>query len=141
MRAHLATWWMARGEEVAVDWLALLAQQSLAHGFDGLSIFGEKSPFRTGSELNYLALADYGSAANPEADLASFLTRVAAPLLGGPERAMEYLRLARCIAVPADLEGAMAQARRQAAQLSGRQADRWTWLAWYLSRWAYDAQG
>jgi hypothetical protein len=141
MRAHLATWWMARGEEVAVDWLALLAQQSLAHGFDGLSIFGEKSPFRTGCELNYLALADYGSAANPEADLASFLTRVAAPLLGGPERAMEYLRLARCIAVPADLEGAMAQARRQAAQLSGRQADRWTWLAWYLSRWAYDAQG
>ena len=90
--------------------------------------------------MNYLALADYGSAANPEADLASFLTRVAGPLLGGAERAAEFLRLARLIAVPEELEGATAQARRHAAQLSGRQADRWTWLAWYLSRWTYDAQ-
>jgi hypothetical protein len=138
MRAHLATWWMGRGDEVAVDWLALLAQQSLAQGFDGLSIFGDKSPFRTGCELNYLALADYGSTANPDADLQSFLTRVAGPLLGGAERAAEYLRLARLIAVPEELEGAAAQARRHAAQLTGRQAERWTWLAWYLSRWTYD---
>ncbi|MBM4027362.1 MAG: hypothetical protein FJ280_18440 [Planctomycetes bacterium] len=141
MRAHLATWWMGRGDEVAVDWLAQLAQQSLAHGFNGLSIFGEKSPFRTGCELNYLALADYGSAANPGADLESFLTRVAAPLLGGPERAAEFLRLARLIGAPEELERAAAQARRHAAQLDGRPAGRWTWLAWYLSRWLYDAQG
>lgn len=138
MRTHLATWWRGRGEEVAVDWLAQLAQLSLAHGYDGLSIFGEKSPFRTGSELNYLALADYGSAANPSADLTSFLTRVAGPLLGGAERAQEFLRLARLIDSPAELEGAAAQARRQAAQLDGRPAARWTWLAWYLSRWLYD---
>jgi len=139
MRAHLATWWMGRGDEVAVDWLALMAQQSLAQGFDGLSIFGDKSPFRTGCELNYLALADYGSAANPDASLESFLTRVAGPLLGGPERATEYLRLARLIAVPQELDGAATQARRHAAQLTGRPAERWTWLAWYLSRWLYDA--
>ncbi|MBT3287310.1 MAG: hypothetical protein HN380_08180 [Victivallales bacterium] len=139
MRAHLATWWMGRGDEVAADWLALMAQLSLAHGYDGLSIFGDKSPFRTGCELNYLALADYGSPANPEADLDSFLTRVASPLLGGAERAAEFLRLARCIAVPEELCEATAQARRHVAQLTGRPADRWTWLAWYLSRWLYDA--
>ncbi len=140
MRAHYATWWRGRGDEVAVDWLALMVQLSLASGFDGLSIFGDKSPFRAGCELNYLALADYGSPANPEADLQSFLTRVAGPLLGGAELAAEYLRLARLIAVPEELEGASAQARQYAAQLAGRPADRWTWLAWYLSRWAYDAQ-
>lgn len=140
MRSHHATWWRGRGDEVAVDWLADLAQKSLVHGFDGLSIFGEKSPFRTGCELNYLALADYGSAANPEADLGSFLKRVAGPLLGGEERAEEFLRLARLIDEPDELEGAMAAARRQAAQLSGRPAERWTWLAWYLSRFTYDRE-
>ncbi len=140
MRAHLATWWMGRGDEVAVDWLAEMAQKSLATGFNGLSIFGDKSPFRTGCELNYLALADYGSAANPAADLESFLERVAAPLLGGPKLAAEYLRLARLIAVPDELEPAVVEARRHAAALTGRPAERWAWLAWYLSRWVYDAR-
>lgn len=140
MRAHLATWWMGRGDEVAVDWLALMARQSLAHGFDGLSIFGDKSPFRAGCELNYLALADYGSEANPDADLDSFLERVAAPLVGGAERAKEYLQLARLIDAPDKLEGAVAAARKHAAQLDGHPADRWTWLAWYLSRVEYDRQ-
>jgi hypothetical protein len=139
MRCHLATWWRQRGEELSVDWLALMAQKSMAHGFDGLSIFGEKSPFRTGCELNYLALADYGSAGNPAADLDSFLGRVAGPLLGGAERAREFLRLARLIDTPDELERAAAEARRHAAQLAGRPADRWTWLAGYLSRWLYDA--
>lgn len=138
MRCHLATWWRGRGEEVAMDWLAIMAQRSIAKGFNGVSMFGEKSPFRAGCELNYLALADYGSERNPAADLSSFLETVAAPLLGGPEWAHEYLRLARLIDEPAQLENACAAARQKAAQLTGRPADRWTWLAWYLSRFAYD---
>ena len=101
-------------------------------------MFGEKSAFRTGSELNYLALADYGSAANPEADLDSFLDRVAGPLLGGAEQAREYLRIARLIDEPEQLASAIAQAQRHAAQQTGRAAERWTWLAWYLSRFRYD---
>ena len=67
-----------------------------------------------------------------------FLKRVAGPLLGLAERAAEYLRLARLIDVPEELENAVASAQREAAQLSGRVADRWTWLAWYLSRFVYD---
>ena len=137
-RTHVSTWWRGRGDELAVDWLAALAQQSLAQGFDGISMFGDKSPFRTGCELNYLAFADYGSAANPEADLGAFLDRVAGPLLGGAELAAEFLRLAREIDDPQRLPGAAAKARRHAARLSGRPAERWTWLAWYLSRWIYD---
>ena len=121
-----------------MDWLAIMAQRSIAKGFNGVSMFGEKSPFRAGCELNYLALADYGSERNPAADLSSFLETVAAPLLGGPEWAHEYLRLARLIDEPAQLENACAAARQKAAQLTGRPADRWTWLAWYLSRFAYD---
>ncbi len=138
MRSHHATWWRGRGDEVAIHWLAEVARKSIAQGFDGLSIFGDKSPFRTGCELNYLALADYGSQANPEADMDSFLKRVAAPLLGGDELAAEFLRLARLIEAPEELDGAVTAAQRQAAKLEGRPADRWTWLAWYLSRWVYD---
>ena len=140
MRCHLATWWRQRGEELSVDWLAVMAGRSINAGFDGLSIFGEKSPFRTGCELNYLALADYGSGGNPEADLQSFLERVAGPLLGGAGRARDFLRLARLIDQPDQLGSAAAQARQHAAALSGREAGRWTWLAWYLSRWLYDRE-
>lgn len=146
MRSHHATWWRARGEEVAIQWLAPMARRAVDAGYSGLSIFGEKGPSRTGCELNYLALADCGSASNPTADLESFLDRVAAPLLGGPGEAREYLRLARSLGDPgsavcvAALEEAADQARKQAARLSGRPADRWTWLASYLSRFVYDAR-
>ena len=138
MRAHVGTWWGRYGDELAVDWLAVMARQSLDHGFDGLSIFGEKLPFHTGCELNYLALADYGSTTNPTADLNAFLDRVAAPLLGGSDLAREYLQLARAMDEPERLEAAAATARGRAAVLGGRPAERWGWLAWYLSRFSYD---
>lgn len=141
MRAHLATWWMGRGDEVAVHWLAEMARRSLESGFDGLSIFGDKSPFHTGNELNYLALADLGSEANPTADLESFLERVAGPLLGGPDAARRYLYLAQALDDPERLPAAIAEARKEAACREDRVAERWTWLAWYLSRARYDGAG
>jgi len=137
MRAHFGTNWGRHRDEVAVDWMAEMAQKSIGAGFDGLSIFGESSPFHTGSELNYLALADYGSPDNPAADLESFLDRVAAPRLGGPELAREFLRVARLIDHREQITEALRRARTVAARLDGRPAQRWTWLANYLASFIY----
>jgi hypothetical protein len=94
----------------STEWLL-----SIASGFDTISLFGEVSPFHTGAELNYLTLADYGSAANPAADLRLFLRQVAAPLLGGERYAKDYLRYARLLdnrakipAAPEEIRGRVA---------------------------------
>jgi hypothetical protein len=137
MRAHFGTFWHRFRHEPAVDWIAEMARQSMAHGFEGLSLFGENSPFHTGNELNYLALADFGSAANPEASLDSFLDRVAAPLLGGADLAREYLELARLVERPAEITGRLSRVHAVAGQLGGRPAQRWSWLATYLASHAY----
>ena len=80
--------------------LARSAPASVRHGFTGLSIFGESSPFHANAELNYLAFADYGSEANPESDLDSFWERTGAPLLGGAERARRYVELVETVGEP-----------------------------------------
>jgi hypothetical protein len=114
-----------------------MVQASIAHGFDGTSLFGEVSPFHTGAELNYLALANCGSAANPTADYERFLAEVAAPLLGGAEHAREFLRLARLVRDLPKVPEALRTARAKAASLPEEPARRWTWLANYLASFAY----
>jgi len=137
MRAHFSTYWHRFRHELAVDWIADMVAKSVGHDFDGISLFGESSPFHAGAELNYLALADYGSGDNPEADLDSFLTRVAGPLLGGPDLAREYLGFARLIDARQEIPAALTEMRRIAAGLDGRPAQRWVWLANYLASFIY----
>ena len=97
MRAHFATYWGGLRGELAIEWIAKMVQQSMAAGFDAISIFGEVSPFSASAELNYLALVDFGSARNPKADPEVFLQRMAAPLLGGVDHARDYIRFARLL--------------------------------------------
>jgi hypothetical protein len=133
MRAHFSTYWMGVRGELAIDWIAELVQRSIAHGFDAISLFGEVSPFHTSAELNYLALAHYGSRANPKADLDVFLRDVAAPLLGGGELARDYLRLARLRDDPARIPAALETIYRRIATLPAAAARRWAWLANHLA--------
>ena len=137
MRAHFGTFWHRFRHELAVDWIADMVAKSVRHGFDAIALFGESSPFNAGAELNYLALADYGSPANPEAQVDSFLDRVAGPLLGGPTRAREYLGFARLIDRREEIHEALRSMRRIASDLDGRPAQRWTWLANYLASFVY----
>lgn len=137
MRAHFSTYWRGVRGEPAMDWIAGMVQASIAHGFDGTSLFGEVSPFHTGAELNYLALSHCGSAANPEADFDRFMTEVAAPLLGGAESARDYLRFARLIDDLPKVPEALRTIRAKAASLPEEPARRWTWLAGYLASFAY----
>jgi hypothetical protein len=138
MRAHFSTYWLGRlRNEVSIDWIADMVQHSIASGFDSTALFGEVSPFHTGAELNYLALAHYGSAANPQASPEVFLREVAAPLLGGPARARDYLRYARLAYQRDRIPAALKRIHRFCATLPSAAARRWLWLAGYLASFAY----
>jgi hypothetical protein len=141
MRAHFATLWMDELDNLAVDRIAALARESAAHGIDGVSIFGERSPFNANTELNYLAFADCGSAENAACDVERFLERVAAPRLGGPELAREYVRIAGLLGQPEAIAAELPFVRRTAGRLDGAAARRWAWLANYLASHCYAAKG
>ena len=131
--SHLATSWFGNRGELAVDWLANLVQRSIASGFEGISLFGEVSPFHAGAELNYLALADYGGADNPKADLDSFQQRIAAPLLGGVDNARDFLRFARLLSDRSKIPAALTSIYGRLASLPPDAARRWSWLANHLA--------
>jgi hypothetical protein len=134
MRAHFATYWMGRRNELSVDWIAEMIQKSMAANFDAISLFGEMSPVNSGPELNYLALENYGSADNPKADLNLFLEKVAAPLLGGPEEAKKYLRYARLLDDDkAKIPEALTDIYAQCGKFPPKIAHRWAWLGEYLN--------
>ena len=137
MRAHFTTYWGHLRGELSIDWIADMVQRSIAHGFDGISLFGEVSPFDTGAELNYLALQNYGSAANPKADLEVFLRDVAAPLLGGEKYAQDYLRFARFLDDRPQIPGALKEIYARCGTLPPDSARRWVWLANYLASFVY----
>jgi hypothetical protein len=138
MRAHFGTYWSGhlRGE-LSIDWIADMVQRSMSHGFDAISLFGEVSPFDTGAELNYLALKNYGSAANPKADLEVFLRDVAAPLLGGEKNAHDYLRYARLLDGRQQIPGALKEIYARCGTLPPDIARRWAWLGNYLASFVY----
>ncbi|MBN1342846.1 MAG: hypothetical protein JXQ73_09220 [Phycisphaerae bacterium] len=133
MRAHCSTyWWGIRGE-LALQRIARMVQKSAASGFDAVSLFGEVSPFCTGAELNYLAMADFGGAGNPKADIDSFLRRVAAPLLGGLDNAHDFVRLARLLDDRKQIPAALTDIYGRLPKLPPSAARRWCWLANHLA--------
>ncbi|OGV63998.1 MAG: hypothetical protein A3K19_04325 [Lentisphaerae bacterium RIFOXYB12_FULL_65_16] len=140
MRAHFGTHWMGniRGE-LALDWIAAMVQRGIASGCTATSLFGEVSPFNPSAELNYLALANLGSAANPTADINVFRRDVAAPLLGGVEPATAFAEFARRCRQPARIPDALTEIRRRMAGLDAAAARRWTCLAAWLASFAEDA--
>lgn len=61
-------------------------------GMNGLTIWGEPSPYHATVELSYLAFARFSW--NPKLTWDDFLTETAAPLLGGTEAAADFVSLA-----------------------------------------------
>lgn len=133
MRAHMGTYWNGRRGELAIAQIAQMVRRSTASGFDAVSLFGEVSPFYASAELNYLALADLGSAANPGADLDAFLDRVAAPLLGGREPARDFVRFAGLRDDPPAISAALRSIYGRLPSLPPDAARRWCWLANHLA--------
>ena len=122
---------------LAIDDIATMVQESIAHGVDAISLFGEVSPFHTGAELNYLALKNFGSATNPKANVDVFIRDVAAPLLGGEELARDFLKYATLTHEPKRIAEVMPAIRKQCALLPAEQARRWIWLGNFLASYAY----
>lgn len=144
MRAHVGTdWgWGAFRGEVALEWIARMVQQSVSSGFDGISLFGEVSPFHTGAELNYLALADFGSASNPQSDRDTFVERIAGPLLGGLSHAQDFVRFADLLDARfpdrrKEIPAAITNIYGRLANLPPEAARRWCWLANKLASFAW----
>jgi len=137
MRAHFSTYWGRYRSELAVDWIAEMVQRSIATGFDAISLFGEVSPFHAGAELNYLALEDFGSSANPEADLDDFLHRVADPLLGGEGSGGGFLRYARLLDDRGKIPAALTEIGVRLGTLPPEASRRWIWLANFLASFVY----
>jgi hypothetical protein len=135
MRAHFSTYWMGRRRgELATDSIAEMVQKSITANFDAISLFGEVSRVCAGPELNYLALENFGSAANPKAELDLFLDQVAAPLLGGPRQARQYLNYARLLdADRGQIPNALKEIYAQCALYPPPISHRWAWLGEYLN--------
>lgn len=137
LRAHFSTYWAGLRGEPAVDEIAGMVRETVAHGADGISIFGEVSPFETGAELNYLALEHFGSAANPQADPELFLRDVAGPLLGGQSHARDFLRYAKLEDQPDKIPGALEDIYKRCGTLPPEAARRWAWLGNLLASLIY----
>ncbi|MCX6985476.1 MAG: hypothetical protein NT118_12125 [Lentisphaerae bacterium] len=146
MRAHFGTHWYSNNGDfrgkVAIEWIAKMIQKSAASGFDAISLFGEVSPFQAGAELNYLAMADLGSAVNPKADIDSFQRRVAAPLLGGVGNAQDFFRFARLLDIQSpdnrkQIPAALTSIYGRLASLPPDVARRWCCLANQLTSVVY----
>ncbi|MCX7645325.1 MAG: hypothetical protein N2Z62_08535, partial [Rhodobacteraceae bacterium] len=97
-------------------------------GLQGLTIWGEPSPYHATVELSYLAFARASWA--PGLTWERFLAETAGPLLGGAEAAAEFAAIARELdgAQVLDPERLRVLARRAAAHRAGDAAGR-RWLS------------
>ena len=104
--------------------------------------FNPKSPFHTGAELNYLALEDFGSTGNPQADQDAFVERIAVPLLGGKDHSHDFVRFAGLLDARfperrKQIPAALTSIYGRLATLPPDAARRWCWLANQLASFGY----
>jgi hypothetical protein len=108
------------------------AKKAKETAIDGLTIWGEPSPFHTSVELSYLAYARF--AWDPELTWDQFLTEEAAPRLGGVDAAVTFIDLMTELDEHPSIDAARLRAMRAATIDGLTHADdgiarRWTWLA------------
>ena len=108
------------------------------NGMNGLTIWGEPSPYHATVELSYLAFARFSW--TPSLTFEDFVEQDAAPLLGGLEAAQSF------VAIAEELDGAqtlpterLETLRRMAAdhRSTGEQGRRWLSLEDQISRRVY----
>lgn len=94
MRSHYGTYWRPETTRNALDVKKIRIQCRLSSlaGIQGVSIFGENSPFHPNAEFNYLALSYFGD--HPMASIGEFADKIMAPRLGGKGLAEKYLSMA-----------------------------------------------
>lgn len=133
MRAHFSTYWTGIRGELAIDSIAQMVQESIKHGAEATSLFGEVSAFYAGAALNYLALENLGSIANPHADVGIFMRDVAGPLLGGEQYAHDFLKYSKLKGQPDRIPAALNDIYKRCGSLPSEAARRWAWLGNFLA--------
>lgn len=118
---------------------AAMAQLCAATGLEGLTVWGEPSPYFATVELSYLAFARF--AWEPSLSWERFMDEEAAPRLGGAEAAARFLAIAGEIdanaALPADRLAALAAEAGGMAAEGGEAGRRWLTLADTIARRRY----
>ncbi len=139
MRAHFGTQWNGGRHTLAVDEIRRQCRLSFESGLQGVSIFGEGSPFHTNAEFNYLALQYFSD--QPGDSLQNFAENVMAPLLGGPTSLAEkYLEFGSLNKNPEKIPAALRQIGRFLPQIQGNDAlRRWSYLASFLNSYYWES--
>jgi hypothetical protein len=119
---------------------AELSRHCFDMGMQGLTVWGEPSPFHVSSELSYLAFGRFGFDADLSWD--AFLDQDVAPRLGGRGAADEFISIMQELDdhqhLPVErLRTLQGRAFDGARQFTGEQLRRWIWLTDRVNRRAY----
>jgi hypothetical protein len=120
--------------------MAKTAQQT---GFQGLTVWGEPSPYHAPTELSYNAFARFTW--DPTLSWENWLREDAGPMLGGEDAAKRFVEISRTLDENPTLEAAELERVRDESLDAARQDDseagrRWFSLAEHASRRAYMAR-
>lgn len=141
MRAHYGTYWRHETNTrhgLSVKHIRKQCRLSYLSGIQGISIFGESSPFHPNAEFNYLAMVYFTD--HPMASLGEFSDEVMAPRLGGKGLAERYLDLADTYRAPGKIPEAEKEIVRLLPQLSDPECiRRWIHLASFLNTFLWDS--
>jgi hypothetical protein len=123
---------------------AEMAWKAAASGIQGLTVWGESSPYNVSTELSYLAFARFTY--DPALTWERFLSEEVASRVGGDAAAVRYLDIMTTLDASPMLDAGVLR-RMQAEALDGaRHADdevarRWVWVAERVARRRVNAQG
>jgi hypothetical protein len=119
-----------------------MAKKAHETGFEGLTMWGEPSPYNTSTELSYNAFARFTW--DPTLSWDDWLRADAGPLLGGEEAAKRFIELATTLDRSPGLDAATldritGEALDAARSGSGEVSRRWLWLTGQAARRRYMA--
>ncbi|MBP5640022.1 MAG: hypothetical protein J6X55_11125 [Victivallales bacterium] len=134
MRAHSGTQWLSGRHRLCIDRIRRQCKLSYESGLQGVSMFGESSPFNANDEFNYLAFQYFADA--PFATVDNFVTDVMTPLLGSKEYADLYLNLWKYPYHPNSIPAQVTKIGKIIGEFAGKDYEvmrRWQWLATFLN--------
>ena len=138
MRAHHGTQWDGGRGTLAVDSIRQQCRLSYAAGIQGVSMFGEISPFHANTEFNYLALQYFAD--HPMDSIHSFAEQVMAPRLGGTALAERYLELGALNKTPEKIPSAVREIAKIIPGVTDDDAlRRWSYLASFLNSYYWES--
>ncbi len=138
MRAHSGTQWWGGRNTFAVDRIRRQCELSAASGLDGVTMFGETSPYHTNTEFNYLAFEYFSD--NPEKTNSGFINNIMAPMFGGHSNAESYFEYATLITSDYEkIPAAVSDIAKISASLTNyNEIRRFQYLANFLNSYYYE---